>query len=752
MPVIRSTCKKTGLPVLGVAASVLLTACGGGGGGGETVRPDSNHFVPPKNPDQVTIEDGEDVLVAVTDTGIRETHDEFQGRITQTHTVVESGDGDTSDAHGHGTAVASLVAGRNVGYSGNARLMAVKMTRGDTKSGNYDDLFKAVGYAAENGARVINTSFIGWEAIEEDMLPHLEKIEQNEAAWVVGAGNGDQSLSESPHPLADAMEGIYTDSSTIFDHEFEDNTLIVGALNPEETDKADFSNYPGHIEKVQDRFLVAPGDEMQTASNDADSGQNAYQTAWGTSFAAPVVSAAAATLMSQWPHLNGEDVAGILLDSADRSFSDLYERNNCGPDGNQNCGLFYFGQGRLDLQAALEPQGEPQVATAQSVDGASAPLRETTLVASPAFGDALGQMQGMDQVAVFDAYGRDYRADLNTRITSSAVLSHDHSLNRLMARSAAPNGGGTFSFEQEGLSGFMRYAEGGVAATHLRQSFAGGALEANVYHFTEGEADPYHGPASLRDLPMLGFSGAPGLAGSADQITGAAMAVPLDRNLSLQVDHWRDTGTSSHLEGRDAGLDLSRSEVALGYQVGTMHLSAGMAQSIEQGSLLGSRGRGAFALEDEHVLQAVVLRAEWHPNRHMGAFARFEQGQGQMDARGSLITEIDGIRTEQMALGLTWMDERTRAGLVASQPLRVEQATARYSLPVGRAEDGGVMRRSLETDVAPSGQQRNLEFALSRQVADHAQLGLNVLHVSEPGHMAGADSETLGAVRYERQF
>lgn len=136
------------------------------------------------------------VIVAVIDTGVNSAHPDLAGKISSLvdcssstcATVVSMTD---NHAAGHGTHVAGLVGAatnNNEGIAGsgyNTKIMAVKVmdAAGNTDSDNF---FNAIRWAADHGAKVINTSF----GVVADGLPQAAIAEYNNAAayaWGKGA-------------------------------------------------------------------------------------------------------------------------------------------------------------------------------------------------------------------------------------------------------------------------------------------------------------------------------------------------------------------------------------------------------------------------------------------------------------------------------------------------------------------------------------------------------------------------------------
>ena len=125
-----------------------------------------------------------------------------------------------------------------------------------------------------------------------------------------------------------------------------DNLIIVGSVDPM-GNISNFSNRPGTAcltvsgvcqdgYRLMDRYLVAPG-ELILASD----GEGGTVRVSGTSFAAPLVSGAAALVQGEWLWLRGRHVSEILLASA----------RDLGAPGTDPV----YGRGMLDIEAAMAP-------------------------------------------------------------------------------------------------------------------------------------------------------------------------------------------------------------------------------------------------------------------------------------------------------------------------------------------------------------------------------------------------------------
>lgn len=162
-------------------------------------------------------------------------------------------------AFGHGTMVAGLV--RLVAPS--ARIMPLKAFRGDGTTTMYD-LVRAVFYAVEHGARVINMSFT-LTLPSKSLRKALDYAADRGVVCVAAVGNAGQQITVYPASWSD----------------------VLGIASTSDVDqRSAFSNYGSSVK------LAAPGEALVTAWP-----ARRFAAAWGTSFSSAVVSGAAALLL-----------------------------------------------------------------------------------------------------------------------------------------------------------------------------------------------------------------------------------------------------------------------------------------------------------------------------------------------------------------------------------------------------------------------------------------------------------------------
>ncbi|GAB2930130.1 S8 family serine peptidase [Micromonospora polyrhachis] len=250
---------------------------------------------------------GRGVKVAVLDTGIDSAHPDFAGRIAETRNFTE--DPDTNDLVGHGTHVASIIAGSGAASGGkykgvapDATLLAGKVCTWDGCSDSA--IMAGMEWAATSGARVVNLSLSGGDTPELDPVEEAVNnlTAQHGTLFVVAAGN------EGPA------------SGTVGSPASADAALAVGAVDAND-DLAVFSSRgPRSVGGAIKPEITAPGVDIVAARaagfQPDDPVGDSYARLSGTSMAAPHVAGAAALLAQQHTDWRSAGLKATLMGAA----------------------------------------------------------------------------------------------------------------------------------------------------------------------------------------------------------------------------------------------------------------------------------------------------------------------------------------------------------------------------------------------------------------------------------------------------
>ena len=203
----------------------------------------------------------------------------------------------------HGTHVAGIIAAeRNngLGMNGVANNVEIMVLRAVPDGDEYDkDIALAIRYAADNGAKVINTSFGKYYSPHPEWVWDAIKYAASKDVLIVNAA-GNEALD---------LDGIqvYPNDQELDGSEIADNFITIGALHHDYGSEmvATFSNYGNTSVDV-----FAPGTKIWSTMPNST-----YEYQQGTSMAAPAVAGVAAVLRSYYPSLTAAQVKDILMKS-----------------------------------------------------------------------------------------------------------------------------------------------------------------------------------------------------------------------------------------------------------------------------------------------------------------------------------------------------------------------------------------------------------------------------------------------------
>ena len=413
-----------GLVIGGLAAG----AGGSGGGSGSNILPEPSkppRISPPNTPDnpaswrspefnrqdglaRIGVEHryaagatGQGTLGAIYDSGIDLNHPDVGGIRRDLSHSYENVPNDLTDTEGHGTFVYGIAGARRngVGIHGvapNAEFMILRVNEEALRNQFADALRRAI----DAGADAMNNSWGNPEISITDvpssselrdflgsaLIQQIEATAPADLSVVFSTGNGSKRQPQ-------VFSGL-----PYFIPEIEGNWIAVTALDATgDIRTARLADYANGCGVAAEWCLAAPGTRIRSL----DAG-GTLDVKNGTSFAAPHVTGAVLILKSQFPELTTSEVHNILFDTA-------VDLGAPGVDSE-------FGQGALNLNEALAPQGAFMVELGAQVNQKAIPLAKSWMVESSVTGGALTEALQGQGMLVTDRYDRGYTAQMQHRV------------------------------------------------------------------------------------------------------------------------------------------------------------------------------------------------------------------------------------------------------------------------------------------------------------------------------------------------
>jgi subtilisin family serine protease len=312
---------------------------------------------------------GEEIVVAVLDTGVNYNHNDLNGNMW-THpefpfhgwSFVDNNN-NPMDVHGHGTHCAGTVAGNGAsgsetGVAPGAAIMALKVldnSGGGTEAG----VWAAIEFSVEYGAHIMSLS-LGWRHIwNPDRSTWRTTMNNALAAGVVASvAAGNEGSGSAPsnvrtpgdvpppwlHPDQTLLGGISAVVS-VGATDINDNMASFSSRGPVTWQAIPpFNDYPYNPGMGLIRpDISAPGVDVKSLSASNPSG---YTTMSGTSMATPCAAGVMALMLSKNPNLLPEDICQILEETAVMIGGATSKNNNSG-------------SGRIDALEAINATSFP---------------------------------------------------------------------------------------------------------------------------------------------------------------------------------------------------------------------------------------------------------------------------------------------------------------------------------------------------------------------------------------------------------
>lgn len=673
------------------------------------------------------------VSVAVMDTGVDTGHSLFAGgRVSETllqgvpneiKSQFPAGEGS------HGTAVTSViaaqptgatVAGRFAGVAWGAATTAYALPLNLPETTTYDrskfDWAAAYRTVLADGADIVNNSYsISGRFIENhlDLLdtfklsdfyaasPGYEVIAQNDVenpaifVWAAGndnnkdcspiVGNAENCVTDLTRPL----QGYFNATSPNFHgglvavlKDWQGHNVVVVSVD-QDGNIADSSNRCG---VAADWCIAAPGVRIRSAYF----GPSDWTTALfgGTSLASPMVTGGLA-LMKQFfrNQMSNPELVSRLFATANKT--DIYATRSI------------YGQGLMDLGAAVTPVGSAVMTQGGTVGGAGHAVHGSWLRQGVALGDGLSRSLAGREVVAFDSLGAPFWFDLPNLVRTAGTPSPLAGLRRLLADDTSPG-------------------------------FPGASL---ANHHQTGSPSSADVQVGLRRSPVETGDSLLNLAGNvaftsyrpSDGIEVTAFAS--DTRDAIQSTN-PDYGTLVTWRPNESPVALRAGWLA------------------ERNAVLGSESRGAFGQLSAQSIAAGASMATRLGGWQVAADA--EIGMVRPSVSDGIVADFSGVSTTAFsARAGRHLDNRNQLVVMVSQPPRIESGSARVTIPVGRTIRRQVLRETFRSDLGPSGRQIDLSATWLRDLGTAGEFLARAQLSRHPGHVdAEPESSLLAGWRF----
>ncbi|MGW3040107.1 type VII secretion-associated serine protease mycosin [Kitasatospora sp. NPDC001159] len=241
------------------------------------------------------VSQGDGVVVAVVDSGVNSEHQDLSGQVLPGADFSGTKSDGRIDTDGHGTGMASLIAGHGhgsqdgvMGLAPKAKILPVKVRTSDGGPiPEQNDLAAAIRFAADNGAKVINLSIAGGSRFDSQSRKAVAYAVSKDVVLVAGTGN-DGKTDGVGYPAG--FPGV----------------VAVGAADSKGVVWEDSTS-------GSETTLIAPGVGIYHASAKSPT---SYAVGDGTSDATAYVSATAALIRSKYPNLSAGQVINRMIKTA----------------------------------------------------------------------------------------------------------------------------------------------------------------------------------------------------------------------------------------------------------------------------------------------------------------------------------------------------------------------------------------------------------------------------------------------------
>ncbi|MEU0810432.1 S8 family serine peptidase [Streptomyces sp. NPDC005970] len=278
-----------------------------------------------KADDMWKVSQGQGIVVAVIDSGVNASLPELRGQVLEGADASNKSLNPHQDPEGHGTNMATLIAGTGAGGGVKGLAPKAKILPVRNAAGDWDDpadaiLGRSIRYAAGHGARIINISLGAIGLPKQFPLTRAAVQYALKKGSLIFAASGNSGDENSPVELPAAIPGV----------------AAVGAIDS--NGKA--AKWSTHGDQVA---LAAAGVDVITHCTES----NGLCKSWGTSQATAITSASAALIWSKHPKWTNNQVLRVMMQTASPPAGDVIPSS-------------YLGYGSIrPRKVLLDGEGDP---------------------------------------------------------------------------------------------------------------------------------------------------------------------------------------------------------------------------------------------------------------------------------------------------------------------------------------------------------------------------------------------------------
>ena len=700
---------------------------------------------------------GDGIKVAVLDTGINldGSNDIYHTDLNANIASFTSGsdligsDNVPNDENGHGTSVASIIAGENDGRGGHgvaydATLYIYKVLN-DSGNSVGNSVASGITKARGDGVDIMNLSLGGNNVIGTNcsnatncesylgstLYTELEASGAAGKILVWAAGNHKKS---SPSVISGAA---------IYDDDFKETTVIAVATglngklsstangDPGWSDSQPGSNACGIAAAI---CIAAPGTMLYSSKLDNNT---VWSASSGTSLAAPVVSGGLALIKQEFSSLTNAQVVDRLFATA--LDTDEYSQSSI------------YGHGLMNLNAATAA-----VAGLQTIGGSNLlddpntsyyDLANNTFASNAAFSNALNNALEGQTMEVYDSFDRaNFKTNVSSFFTSGSYTSQNTIENHMarlqpktMEKVKNKTLYGSFTVETDGnyIESSMFQSGGDFLALGFNQSTNSfeNAVDPLSNFFNDSNfgnnylVNPYFNTGSGQDYFMS-----------------------FNSNSSFGFD------TFTNANGNDLGLSFNLNPLS---SSGEGMKDAGDLQIVfgtnyEQNKFLNSTSTGAFATGDLSNTNFTGIKYKKNLGDDFTFVGSGFAGYTYIDkAAGSYINNSTPLLTSSFTLGLAkanFIKEDQRIGFFINQPQRVEEGSLNLRIPTSSDRDRTVTYSNLNVDLEPGARQINFDIIFNKTITESSNLSANLTHVQNGDHSNNSNSQNFFSLFYKKTF